>query len=393
MNQHLSLRRNIEDSRESSVNTMLEYFVKYDDANISTTNMPASRNELNRDIVIWFCRDLIPFTHIEKIGMVDFLRKNFPNVILLTPETLSTMALNDVYHAARIMVRDLLKDVFAACVMFDGWTDRYRARPYFGIRVSVVKDWKFIVVTLSCEVLPSHTGEALAEQVQRVLSSFFVDPKKMLITSCHDGAANVKKASKLLKVESFQHCIAHSLHLLLTVDSINVIEELSNLVYRCREIVSALHFKNYELEEDITSIDDLKFIEKLKHNISTVIETLDLDDQFGCIGQSSSTEDSEAPAPAHRHTTLKGRCPTRLNSILVMMEFIIDLLQPTQNTLKRIGRADLYLKTADIGLLKELMTFLKPFKRFTELVGTHGATLALLPLFKLQVTKLCREHS
>ena len=108
-------------------------------------------------------------------------------------------------------------------------TDGQTAIEYLGICVSVVKDWKVIVVTLSCEVLPSHT-EDLAEQVQKVLSSFFVDPK-MLIMSCHDGAANVKKASKLLKFENFQHCIAHSLHLLLTVDSINVIEELSDLVH------------------------------------------------------------------------------------------------------------------------------------------------------------------
>ena len=146
------------------------------------------------------------------------------------------------------------------------------------------------------------------------------------------------------------------------------------------------------LEEDKTSIEDFKVIETLKRNISTMIETLDLDDQFGCIGQSSSTEDSEVEAPAHRHTTLKGSCLTRWNSILLMKESIIDLLQPTQNTLKRIRRTDLFLKAADIGLLKELVTFLKHFERFTELVDTHGATLAILSLFKLQVTKLGKEN-
>ncbi len=388
LNQHLSVKHHIEDSRESSVNTMFSYFAKYDhDANYSASNnKPPSRSEFIRDLVIWFCRDLMPFNAVEKMGMVDFFRKNFPDIELPAQETLSGTALNDVYHATRTKVCTLLQGISSACVMFDGWTDRYRAKPYFGIRLAFVKNWKFFVITLSCEVVPSHTGEALADQVQKVLAAFHVDTSKIMLTSCHDGAANMRKASKLLKVDSYQHCVAHALHLLLTTDSINVIEDLSNLVQRCRDIVTALHFKTYELEEDVTALEDLKVIEKLKNKMSTVSETLDLDNQYG---QSAEEYQKET---AHTHTTLKGSCPTRWNSVLVMIESISDMLQATQNSLKRIGRADLCLKAAEVSLLKELTTFLKPFERFTELVGTHGATLALLPLFKLHITKLCVEN-
>ena len=80
-------------------------------------------------------------------------------------------------------------------------------------------------------------------------------------------------------------------------------------------MITALHFKSYELEENITSIEDLKVIKKLKRNISTMMKTFDQDKQFGCTDQSSSKEDSEVEAQIYQHATLKSSCPTRWNSI------------------------------------------------------------------------------
>ena len=79
-------------------------------------------------------------------------------------------------------------------------------------------------------------------------------------------------------------------------------------------MVTALHFKSYELEENITSIEDLKVI-KLKRNISNMMETFDQDKQFGCTNQSSSKEDSEVEAKTYQHATLKSSCPARWNCI------------------------------------------------------------------------------
>jgi hypothetical protein len=140
--------------------------------------------------------------------------------------------------------------------MFDGWTDRYRARPYMGLRGSFVKDWKYEIVTLRCEVLPSHTGVDIAEHAMKVLKEFIPDIKKVLLSSCHDGAANMIKSSKLLKVTHYQHCTAHALHLLLTVDSIHKVDDLIILLQRCCDIVTALHFKSCVIEEDLAMRED-----------------------------------------------------------------------------------------------------------------------------------------
>ena len=55
---------------------------------------------------------------------------------------------------------------------------------------------------------------------------FFLDPKRVFIISCHDDAVNMIKTSKILEVETYQHCCAHLLHLLLTKDSINKYNEV-----------------------------------------------------------------------------------------------------------------------------------------------------------------------
>jgi len=135
---------------------------------------------------------------------------------LPTKKTLAGNALNDLYISVESKVKEELTQVRAICVMVDSWTDRYHGRSYVGIRVSFVKDWAYRVATLSCQVMSgSHTGQALADHIKRVLSKYFPDLKKVLITTCHDGASNMLKASQLLKSVSVQHCVAHALHLLI----------------------------------------------------------------------------------------------------------------------------------------------------------------------------------
>jgi len=69
----------------------------------------------------------------------------------------------------------------------------------------------------------------------------------MMRSTCHDAAENMIKASKVMKVDYFQHCVAHSLHLLLTVDSLNDVPEIQELLAKCRNIVSSLHSSRYSL--------------------------------------------------------------------------------------------------------------------------------------------------
>jgi len=153
-------------------------------------------------------------------------------------------------------VKEMLSNTNALCLMFDGWTDRHRGKPYLGIRATFIKDWSYFVATLGCHVLPVHSGREIANHVMQVVGEFVSDVKKVFLTTCHDGAANMVKASQLMKVENFQHCTAHAMHLLLTSDSINQVEEIGSVLRKCRNIVSCLHFKSVVMEEELAQTED-----------------------------------------------------------------------------------------------------------------------------------------
>ena len=121
--------------------------------------------------------------------------------------------------------------------------------------------------------------------MNRVLGKFFCEEnglprrKKLFITTCHDGAANVLKASRLLRSEHVQHCLGHCLHLLLSVDALNTVGNVKDFLKKCRSIVKSLHFKGSIIDDIDACIADKAMIDRL----SGAAEILDLDEQFPLI--------------------------------------------------------------------------------------------------------------
>lgn len=194
-------------------------------------------------MALWFARYLTPFDTVEKPGFVSFFSKTFPQFKLPTEATLRNSALRDVYQTLHEQLVDDIKDAPSMCIMFDGWTDRHKARGYLGLRATYITDsWAYRLVTLSYKVLHSHTADAIANHVKEELSGL-VDTKKIQLFSAHDGASAMKKTSRLLRVEAMTHCAAQALNLLLMSDGIEKVEEACSLIAKSKEIVNTLHFK------------------------------------------------------------------------------------------------------------------------------------------------------
>jgi len=306
---HLSVKHSIREDSSAKSEKILGYLQKYSktDQTGACGSMSLSDHELNCHLVIWFCRDLIPFDAVQKDGMKEFFDRILPSLNLPTPVTLSSSALDDVYMSLRSQVQNMMKDCKSLCLMFDGWTDKYRARSYMGIRASVIYNWSYTLVTLGCHVLPSHTGREIADFVLQVVGDFVPDVKKVFLTTCHDGAANMIKASQLLKTENFQHCTAHAIHLLLTVDSFSKVDEATALLQKCRDIVTCLHFKATLIEEELALTEDKIVIDAFRKKISDVTELLDKDDQHPIMEDNTPSPNTEQ----HHHISLKASCPTR----------------------------------------------------------------------------------
>jgi len=139
----------------------------------------------------------------------------------------------------------------------------------------------------------------------------------MMRSSCHDGAANMVKASSTMKVDYYQHCVAHRLHVLLTVDSLNDVPEVQTLLLKCRNIVTTLDFKSYVIEEQLVATADRAEVDKLFASISAVSVIAELDDNFPVVQYdeqgsllSPYGENRQVEVRTSSYTTLKLSCPT-----------------------------------------------------------------------------------
>jgi hypothetical protein len=351
-----------------------------------------SQYEFNRDLTLMLCKDLEPFSKVENDGFVAFCKKNckfeMPN-----SATVSTTALVDVYQSVKEKVLGILSGCYGATLMMDGWTDRYHRRPYFAIRTSVVHDWAFQVITLAIKPVESHTSASLSYFVKEVVSEFFPHHKRMVLFDTTDGASNMLLLSKLLNHERTT-CVAHSIHLLLTVDSFAKIPEVEQLLKKCKEIVQALHFKGHLIEHEQMLAKETELHEKMMN----VNEILMLDEENAIPSKYENTEEEtkvsdEPEQRKHVHITLKTSMPVRWNSVLSMIESILDAQKYVNEVLKKVGKADLCLNVDDIELLEQLRLFLTPFKEFTLLVSECSPNLSLVPLIRSKIQSLCQVQA
>jgi hypothetical protein len=141
-------------------------------------------------------------------------------------------------------------------------------------------------------------------------------------------------------------------------------------------------------------------LEELRKKIKTAQEIIDLDDQFpisldnsivNADPESAGTVGESSHHP-HKHATLKGSCPTRWNSTLAMIESVCDLQKAVDNSLKKIGHAELCFNANEVELLQALKKFLKEFAKFTELVSSSVPVLSMVPLMKLKIKQLCHRN-
>lgn len=170
-------------------------------------------------------------------------------------------------------------------------------------------------------------------------------------------------------------------------DGLEKVEELQGLMSKCHNIVTTLHFKGEKIDEESSFKADKEVIERLKNTMAKVHENLETDEQF--VLQTDADVDDEDELTVHKHKTLKLSCPQRWNSTLEMTGSVDDLANEINISLKCIGRLDLLLHKDQLDTLRQLRNFLKPFEDFTELVSIQAAMISIIPLMRVQITKLC----
>ena len=335
-------------------------------------------------------------------GIRYFFHKNVPQVTIPDESTLCKHYLKDVYESVVEKVQCDLAAVKTICLLFDGWTDKHHVIHYLGIRVQfITDDWTGKVITLSVKPCAGDS-DSMCDHVQKELQQFFPDYKHKQLFSTHDGASAMKKASRLLKVTGFSHCVAHAIHLLLTSDAMTRVPDIMALLLKCKNIVTTLHFKAEVLESEVTATNDVIACAELLDKISDIKSVLDADDQF-CIDENDEPMEEESVdigdesanvatglhhfKKVHR---LQNEVPTRWNSSLSMIDSLLHLRAEVTNSLKQTGHYDKCLKAHEWAVLEELRNFLQSFASMTDLVSSHITYLSLIPLVRAEVIDACK---
>ena len=325
MKVHLSKSHNI----EVDTDVVREQQTNIIDNWLSPNQQSASGTyEVNRELILWFCSDLHPFSMVEDKGMKRFFEKN-TKLTLPDPSTLSKAPLVDMYNALKQKVVAELSSHDSVCIMFDGWTDKYNRTPFMGLRVCVMSEnWEMKVFTLSCAPLERHDAVSVKDHVKAIMAQFFERRfGDLRVHSVHDGAANMFAASKELGITDPQHCLAHCLHLLLMTDAIENCQGVHALIVKVKGVVKALHFKCWTLTEEMLNVADSELFQQLR-NVEDIKELLDLDERV-----SSIDDDDESN---HGHKTRKMSMPTRWNSVFTMLESMKVLKDPATHLLKKV---------------------------------------------------------
>lgn len=213
-----------------------------------------------RQLVLWFCRDLLPLSTVEKKGFNGFWQYLNKAYTLPSRSTVSIGALDDLYLCCKNKLIEILaKSSTHATVSFDGWSDSHKHISYFTYTYHFMYEWQMKSVVLETAAFPHpHTAERIKDDFELTLAEFNVLEKKVSVVT--DGARSMEKAAKLLNVFR-SYCVGHIIHLLVRVDLLkhDRMQPLRDLRSKMRLIHRKLIYKH----EDMSAIHDENKQEKI----------------------------------------------------------------------------------------------------------------------------------
>lgn len=214
----------------------------------ASTNESKSSFVFFRQIALWFCRDLVPLSMVEKKGFNDFC--GYLKTPYETPSrsTISIGALDDLYLCCKNKLIERLQNTEThATVTFDAWTDNHKKISYVTYTYHFIENWSMKTAVLKTGSFSHpHTSKRIKEDFEATLAEFNVLNKTISVVT--DGASSMIKASELLAVYRF-NCVGHIIHLLFRKDLLTHanMESLRDLKKKLQKIHKRLMYKHENL--------------------------------------------------------------------------------------------------------------------------------------------------
>ena len=345
-----------------------------------------AKTVLIRRLALMCCRDLSPFSIVEKPGFRTFLQQT--GVVKDLSEipdrsSVSRGGLDSVYDSTMQAVKQLIQSSpHVVAMTADMWTDNYRRRSYITFTLHFCNvDFELKSVTLKTVLFAGqHTGDNIKQEMIKTADEFLLDGKKIIYVT--DNGSNIVKACKLAGVERLG-CIAHGVHNLITVDGISKTESVKKIVSDVKDIVHKFVYKTSMMEEEGRKMVQEELIQHIQNedvDIETIEYGTELDDEAAV-----SSPVCQPPGTFYT-TTLKRECPTRWNSLLTMFESLLKSRQLVERCLASLRLFDKIPSLDDWNNTEDLVNFLKAFKKATELLsGSEYPTSSMALLLRAEL--------
>lgn len=339
-----------------------------------------------RRLSLMCCRDLNPFSIVDKPGFRSFLLqtgvvKDFNDI----PDrsSVSRGGLDSVYDSTLQAVMQVIQtSPHVVSMTTDMWTDNYKRRSYITFTLHfcnddfALKSVMLKTVVFTCQ----HTGENIKEEMMKTAAEFGLDSKKIIYVT--DNGSNVVKACKLAGVERLG-CIAHGVHNLITIDGISKTKLLQRIVSDVKDIVHTFVYKTSMMEEEGRKMVQDELIHQIQGE-DVDIETIEYGNDSNDESALSSSA-SQNSGTLHT-TTLKRDCPTRWNSLLAMLESLLKSRQLVERCLASLRLFNKIPSIEDWNIIQDLVKFLKAFKKATDLLsGSDYPTCSIALLFRSEL--------
>lgn len=118
----ITTERNVEKQRK-----LTDLFIEKKNNAVTNVN---EKFVFTRRLLVWLCRDLLPFSVVEKVGFLDFFQSlNRKKTDIPSRATISNMALDDMYKCLKSKLLEHLKETQGNKIypsIFDESNNKYR---------------------------------------------------------------------------------------------------------------------------------------------------------------------------------------------------------------------------------------------------------------------------
>jgi len=227
----------------------------------SFVNKQPSQSEKKYAILEWIVLDMQPFKVVEGEAFRRMILKFDSKHQLPSRNTIKNYVIK-LFNKQRENVKNYIKNIPGKISLTtDIWTS-LKNEGFLGITIHFInEEWVLKHFTLDIfKFKGSHTGQAIADEIYRVLSEFSLENKIIAMTT--DNASNMISCARNLSVK-FEHnstfihyrCVAHILNLIVTA-GLDVIKEP---IKKLRKLVKVIR-KSAKMLEELERLSDKNFL-------------------------------------------------------------------------------------------------------------------------------------